>query len=343
MTAIGVMTATLKKNEIVTIVTMEKEEKKTDWRCKKCGSNKKSTHKDVCQKCYQRERNRLGKNKNQIRNKERNRKEVRRYGERNKEKVKAKKQAQYKVKIKGECVMCGKERALIRHHPDYSKPLEVILLCKNCHDEEHMRLRDEKIPTAPQGGAPSGEDNIKIKCRFCGGEFDYNYWVECERCKCCNKFLDNPPNIIRKRKAPSGEDVPQIITVEKDDEKVCHLCGKSVIESTEKRHGVKVGVTQIGQGRKLPLLSFCNEKCYGKYRNLKPKEDESLSGKEIDLVGVADVTYCGVYFRREVREAVRDIFEYIKEAKPTKTVTGFGFEKLKLTMKIKKRVGRKLI
>lgn len=28
-----------------------------------------------------------------------------------------------------------------KHHPDYSKPLEIILLCPACHGAEHARLR----------------------------------------------------------------------------------------------------------------------------------------------------------------------------------------------------------
>lgn len=38
----------------------------------------------------------------------------------------------------GHCGLVGKPQA---HHPDYSKPLEVIWLCAKCHTDEHKRLK----------------------------------------------------------------------------------------------------------------------------------------------------------------------------------------------------------
>jgi post-segregation antitoxin (ccd killing protein) len=38
------------------------------------------------------------------------------------------------------CQKCGaapKNRQLDGHHPDYSKPLEVVWLCRSCHKKEH--------------------------------------------------------------------------------------------------------------------------------------------------------------------------------------------------------------
>jgi hypothetical protein len=32
-----------------------------------------------------------------------------------------------------ECLLCGSKERLERHHPDYSKPLEVMILCQTCH------------------------------------------------------------------------------------------------------------------------------------------------------------------------------------------------------------------
>lgn len=34
----------------------------------------------------------------------------------------------------------GRKRRLVAHHPDYSKPLDVVWLCRPCHDAEHKRL-----------------------------------------------------------------------------------------------------------------------------------------------------------------------------------------------------------
>jgi hypothetical protein len=38
------------------------------------------------------------------------------------------------------CAQCGSPRAQA-HHPDYSKPLEVIWLCRKHHQEEHNRVQ----------------------------------------------------------------------------------------------------------------------------------------------------------------------------------------------------------
>jgi len=43
-----------------------------------------------------------------------------------------------------ECAKCGSKERLHRHHPDYNKPLEVIILCKKCHEEEHRQLRNKQ-------------------------------------------------------------------------------------------------------------------------------------------------------------------------------------------------------
>jgi hypothetical protein len=40
-----------------------------------------------------------------------------------------------------ECVKCGSKDNLQRHHPDYDKPDEIIVLCDFCHKSEHKRLR----------------------------------------------------------------------------------------------------------------------------------------------------------------------------------------------------------
>ena len=35
------------------------------------------------------------------------------------------------------CEMCGKNDAEVRHHDDYSKPLQVKLICNECHYKIH--------------------------------------------------------------------------------------------------------------------------------------------------------------------------------------------------------------
>jgi hypothetical protein len=44
------------------------------------------------------------------------------------------------------CERCGDvppPRRLHAHHPDYSRPLDVVWLCSMCHGEEHRKTRDE--------------------------------------------------------------------------------------------------------------------------------------------------------------------------------------------------------
>ncbi len=36
------------------------------------------------------------------------------------------------------CSVCSKEKRIEAHHPDYSKPLEVIWTCKQCHELFHV-------------------------------------------------------------------------------------------------------------------------------------------------------------------------------------------------------------
>ena len=42
-----------------------------------------------------------------------------------------------KIPLKSHCEKCNTTENLQKHHPDYSKPLEVITLCRKCHIEAH--------------------------------------------------------------------------------------------------------------------------------------------------------------------------------------------------------------
>lgn len=49
-----------------------------------------------------------------------------------------------KIRLIGLCQNCNINKAEQRHHSDYSKPLEVVLLCSKCHREIHKGAHPEK-------------------------------------------------------------------------------------------------------------------------------------------------------------------------------------------------------
>lgn len=63
------------------------------------------------------------------------------------EKNKHKAHARYKAKSipSKPCEKCGSEENLEKHHPDYSKPLEVIHLCRAHHRELHRQLKAQVL------------------------------------------------------------------------------------------------------------------------------------------------------------------------------------------------------
>lgn len=52
--------------------------------------------------------------------------------------------------VRGPCVSCGAVESFA-HHADYSKPLEVHWLCRECHGTEHEEHPQPKfVPPAPE-------------------------------------------------------------------------------------------------------------------------------------------------------------------------------------------------
>lgn len=47
---------------------------------------------------------------------------------------------------RGECAVCGTTERIHGHHPDYSRPLDVVWLCAKHHAEEHTRIRQDYPP-----------------------------------------------------------------------------------------------------------------------------------------------------------------------------------------------------
>ncbi len=76
------------------------------------------------------EREKIYKEKNQ----DKWRKYQKKYSSNNPEKIQAHRIAK-KIKIPENqiCQICNINKATLRHHPDYSKPLKVIFSCNKCH------------------------------------------------------------------------------------------------------------------------------------------------------------------------------------------------------------------
>ena len=68
------------------------------------------------------------------------------YQKRNKIKINAKSKAYYHIKIPlGQiCEICEEKQATQKHHEDYSKPLEIVFLCRDCHAKADMERRENE-------------------------------------------------------------------------------------------------------------------------------------------------------------------------------------------------------
>lgn len=44
--------------------------------------------------------------------------------------------------VRQPCSVCGSSSGVDAHHPDYSKPLDVVWLCETHHAEQHKKPRD---------------------------------------------------------------------------------------------------------------------------------------------------------------------------------------------------------
>lgn len=65
---------------------------------------------------------------------------VNKYHRNNPQKVKARYQARYYIEPPEECSGCGVQGVVDGHHVDYSKPLEVVWLCRQCHADIHKKV-----------------------------------------------------------------------------------------------------------------------------------------------------------------------------------------------------------
>ena len=64
------------------------------------------------------------------------------------------------------CEKCGdSERKLCKHHPDYSKPLEVEWVCYPCHRKLHLANKKLRNPKGPELRARAKEKRSTLEDR----------------------------------------------------------------------------------------------------------------------------------------------------------------------------------
>jgi len=76
-------------------------------------------------------------------NKDYYKREARKYRNKYPEKTKAHDKVRNKIKIPNKqiCKICNSNLAVIKHHPDYTKPFKVLFVCRKCHSEIHTNER----------------------------------------------------------------------------------------------------------------------------------------------------------------------------------------------------------
>jgi hypothetical protein len=99
------------------------------------------------------------------------------------------------TKLKDHCEICGvKAKILVRHHFDYTKPLEVTTLCAPCHKLVHQVMKAYGFQEPTQ---------YQIELRFCGN--CVRVWPTCGRkvpakrpkIKSCARWQGSePPEIV---------------------------------------------------------------------------------------------------------------------------------------------------
>ena len=73
------------------------------------------------------------------------------------------------------CEKCGGVDNIQKHHPDYTKPLEVVWLCRYCHDVETKPARVREVERRRKYFHPCGcgkKAVVRSMCKTC-----YSKWI----------------------------------------------------------------------------------------------------------------------------------------------------------------------
>jgi len=105
----------------------------------------------------------------------------------------ARKEAQKKVSLAGQkCSRCGSTEKLNRHHRDYNRPLEVTIICRECHMRDHKE-EFEKIGKDAAAKRWAGKP-IEATCPCCGAVFRFTR----PRQKTCSRSCGNKMAWLRR-------------------------------------------------------------------------------------------------------------------------------------------------
>ena len=111
--------------------------------CKRCASKETINYLHADPERIIRNRERAKKRRHYDRqrhyDREKSVKYVKAYRKRYPLKTSAHRIAQKRIPLAKICTKCGSTTKVERHHPDYNKKLEVIMLCRSCHREFHGR------------------------------------------------------------------------------------------------------------------------------------------------------------------------------------------------------------
>lgn len=84
--------------------------------------------------------------------------------ERYPEKIRARQRVYYHKRagniIPGCCEHCETKEGITAHHPDYTKPLEVVWLCVDCHAELHRKEREQETQQSIKLFQPFAQLNL---------------------------------------------------------------------------------------------------------------------------------------------------------------------------------------